>query len=272
MADLVRKATVERGHDPRDFVILAFGGSGPTHCTAYGAEIGAKKIVVPRYASVFSAYGIAQADIKHSLMRSMLVLLPQHEIEANDDALARLNGGFSKLACDVESQPAEALGEGGAAILSYAVDCRFKGQSTQITVPVMRLPLLPDDLRSIVARFKTLYEMSYGAGASSPTSPIELVNLRAEIIVPSGSQLDPTPATAVTTTSVDTAIKGRRAVYWGRSSGWGDTPVYDGERLGFGHEVHGPALVELFKSTAPIYEGQRATVDAYRNLVIESVR
>jgi N-methylhydantoinase A len=70
MADFIRMATVERGFDPRDFTMLAFGGCGPTHCTGYGPDIGVRRLIVPQAATVFSAFGIGQSDIRHSFVHS----------------------------------------------------------------------------------------------------------------------------------------------------------------------------------------------------------
>lgn len=77
MADLIRQASVERGYDPREFVLVAFGGCGPTHCTGYGPDIGMKRIVVPPTAPAFSALGIAQSDLKHFFSRSLFLRMPR---------------------------------------------------------------------------------------------------------------------------------------------------------------------------------------------------
>jgi len=267
MADLVRKATVERGHDPRDFVILAYGGSGPAHCTAYGAEIGAKKIVVPPYASVFSAYGIANADVKHTLVRSAMIGGTRAEL-FSDETVAVLREGFAGLSKEVESYRAP----GGARTLNYSIDIRYKGQTSEITVPTPEAGSLDTDaIRSIVTRFESMYEMSYGLGASSSSSPLELVNLRIEVVARLSTKFNP-KALPLATTSSDRAQRGSRPVHWGRAAGWIDTPIFDFAKLEPGHAVDGPCLIELFRTTVPIYTGQRASIDPYRNLTIENIQ
>lgn len=271
MADLVRKATIERGHDPRDFVLMAYGGSGPAHCTAYGAEIGAKKIIVPAYASVFSAFGIAQADIKHTFSRSLLVRLGQKE-PPSASQIAAMNEAFAALRQNADKHVQS--GNSGAAghAVNFSVDVHFRGQTTEITVPVLEaLPLTAADIRTIVERFRSMYEQSYGYGSSSPTSPVEFITFRAELVSQLSARTDPRPSEAAAGNS-DQARCAQRAVFWGRDTGWSPTQVYDGSRLGTGHRVEGPALIELFRTTVPIHAGQSARVDEYHNLVIESMR
>src|SRR5512141_183423 len=96
MADHIRQASVERGHDPRDFVLVAFGGCGPTHCPGYGPDIGAKSIVVPVTAPVFSALGIAQSDIKHFYSRSLPIRIRGDEPLAEGD-IGGLNEALAEL-------------------------------------------------------------------------------------------------------------------------------------------------------------------------------
>lgn len=267
MADLVRKATVERGHDPSDFVILAYGGSGPAHCAAYGAEIGAKKIVIPPYASVFSAYGIANSDIKHTVVRSAMVRGTRAQL-ASGACLAALNRVLGDLLDEVAggSPPA------GRHTVNVSADIRYKGQTTEIAVPVTEAQPLDDAaVHALLRRFERTYEMNYGSGAASPSSPLEVVNLRAEVVVPVGGHSDPAPLPTSSKRASD-ARKGDRPVYWGSAAGWVDTPVYAFERLETGHVVEGPCVIELFRTSVPVLKGQTASVDPYRNLTIDNPR
>lgn len=270
MADLVRKATIERGHDPRDFVLMAYGGSGPAHCTAYGAEIGARKIIVPAFASIFSAFGIAQADVKQTFSRSRLLRLSQDEAPS-DAKLAAMNDIFATLRQNADTYARSGKHDTAAnQVLSFAIDVHFKGQTTEITVPVLEsLPLGAADVRAIVERFQRMYEQNYGSGSSSPTSSLEFITFRAELTSQLSARFDPRPLQPAAGSS-DQALRRDRRVYWGRHAGWRSTRVYDGERLGTGHRVQGPALVELFRTTVPVYAGQIASIDEYRNVVIEN--
>ncbi|WP_420726322.1 hydantoinase/oxoprolinase family protein, partial [Hwanghaeella sp. LZ110] len=136
MADLIRKVTIEKGHDPGDFVLLAYGGSGPAHCTAYGAEIGAKKIVIPPYASVFSAYGIAQADVQFSVTGSVLQVIAQ-DTEIPDETVQTVNDILTRIADQAQDQIGDDFSISGAdPQLRLSIDIHYIGQMTDIAVPV----------------------------------------------------------------------------------------------------------------------------------------
>lgn len=262
MADLVRKATVERGHDPRDFVILAYGGSGPTHCTGYAAEIGAKKVVIPPFASVLSAYGIAHSDVKHSFVRSLNREIAQGKA-IPPDLIAAVNDAHAELV-----DQAKATDASRHAALNLALDVQFKGQMTEIAVHVDGpFPLDEAGLHALVARFKHLYEQNYGAGASSPASEIMLNALRADLTIPILPKYQPRPSDE-RRASGSPVPRASRRVYWGRDAGWIQTPVFTADDLLPGDEIDGRALIELFKTTVPILAGQRAELDAYRNLIV----
>lgn len=261
MADLVRKATIEKGHDANDFVLLAYGGSGPAHCSAYGAEIGVKTIVVPPYASVFSAYGIAQSDLKHSFARAVLLVV-QQDRTISTEILNRLNAVHAQLA-----KEAARIGGNPGGVLSFAVDMRYQGQISDVRVPILEpWPLTEDGCRDLLSRFGDLYERDYGAGASSPVSRIEFVTMRGDLIKPLAARFNPKSLDLVDT--VLAATRRTRPVYWGKTRGWRDTPVIDFETLLPGQSLRGPAVVQMFSTTVPVGEAQSATVDAYRNLII----
>lgn len=263
MADLVRKATVEKGHDTKDFVLLAYGGSGPAHCAAYGAEIGVKNIVVPPYASVFSAYGIAQSDIKHSFARAALFDVEQDR-PISSEILDRLNAVHAQL-----EQDAAEVGREAGVVLGFAADMRYQGQISEVTIPITESwPLTQSGLRVLLSRFRELYERDYGAGAGSPVSKIEFVTMRADLVKSLNARFSPKALDLVGTPYAST--RATRPVYWGGRRGWTDTPVVDFEALAPGQSLQGPAVVQMFSTTVPIGEAQSASVDAYRNLVISA--
>lgn len=269
MADLIRKVTVEKGHDPRDFVILAYGGSGPAHCTAYGAEIGAKKIVIPPYASVFSAYGIAQADIKFSVAGSVLQTVMQDQ-PIPEETIEAINQTLQNLAEEARARIDERFSdESNPPHLMLSLDTHYAGQMTDIAVPVEApLPLGESAIRDLIGTFRKLYDMNYGAGASSPASPIEFVSARADMLIPLNAKYVP-PRSDPESTDPGAARTGGRRVYWGRNEGWRETDIYAARLMTCGNVVAGPALIELFHSTVPIHRGQSASKDAFGNLIVE---
>jgi len=263
MADLIRQASVERGYDPRDFALVSFGGCGPTHCTGYGPDIGAKKIIVPPTAPVFSALGIAQSDIKHFYSRSLLIRM-RGIAPLADSELDALNGVLSELMTRARQQFAEEGVAADAVILQPSFDMRFRGQVHELTIPV-DAHLLPGSIERARVSFFTLYERTYGSGARSQLSDTEIVTLRVNAITPTIAQIS---AIAVANQSGNVEPVGERRVYWGAAEKWRSTPIYRGEALGPGSAVNGPAVLEFYATTIPLHPGQMARADEHFNLII----
>ena len=264
MADLVRQASVERGHDPRDFVLLAFGGCGPTHCTGYGPDIGIKNIIVPPTAPVFSALGIAQSDLKHFFSRSLLIRLARNEPAPESD-LKSLSETFADL---TERARAQLLSEGIAVQdmrLISSIDMRYRGQVHELVVPIeFKGAVTAQTLDAAQAAFVKQYEKIYGSGSSSELSDIECVSCRVDAVTSPIAKLD-----AMTTAkgAERTDPIGERKVYWRRDR-WQTTPVFRGDLLPADAAVEGPAIIEFYATTIPLHDGQSLRVDEYRNTII----
>ncbi len=263
MADLIRQASVERGHDPRDFVLVSFGGCGPTHCTGYGPDIGAKKIVVPPTAPVFSALGIAQSDIKHFFSRSLLIRM-RGTTPMTEDELASLNEVLRDLTAMAHKQFADEGVSAQSVVLRPSVDMRFRGQVHELTVPVDAHVTL-ESIERTRTSFMTLYEQTYGSGARSQLSDTEIVTVRVDAIAPTIAQIS---RVALGDRKFSSAPIGERRVYWGAGEKWRSTPIYRGEALGPGSLVKGPAMLEFYATTIPLHPGQTAGVDEHLNLII----
>lgn len=266
MADLIRQASVERGHDPRDFVLVAFGGCGPTHCTGYGPDIEAKSIVVPPTAPVFSALGIAQSDVKHFYSRSLLIRLrggapmADGELGGVNECLSDLTArGLRQFA--VEGVPEKAV------VLRPSLDMRYRGQVHELVIPV-DAQLDHAAVERARRNFVSLYERTYGSGSSSQLSDIEIVTVRVDAVTPTLAKINRVVAAASKGGKAEPI--GERRVYWGHAERWRSTPIYRGESLGPDSEVHGPAVLEYYATTIPLHPGQVARVDAHLNLIIKS--
>jgi N-methylhydantoinase A len=263
MADLVRQASVERGHDPRDFVLVAFGGCGPTHCTGYGPDIGAKSIVVPPTAPVFSALGIAQSDIKHFYSRSLLIRLSRTEPLPERD-LRNLGSTIAELIERGRRQLAEEGVDQKAMILRPSIDMRYRGQVNELVIPTE-----PEVTHASIQRtresFILQYERFYGPGSSSQLSDIEMVTVRVDAITPTLAKVNNIAAVPKDRNS---GPIGERRAFWGRHERWQMTPVYRGDSLGPGDMIDGPAILEFYATTIPLHPGQSARADDYLNLII----
>jgi len=264
MADLIRQTSVERGYDPREFVLVAFGGCGPTHCTAYGPDIGAKRIIVPPTAPAFSALGIAQSDLRHFFSRSFLVRIPRkgtmqgEEVKALDEILAALlkNGRKQLLAEGVADKEI---------LLLSSVDMRYRGQIHELVIPLPKVNVLTQDtIRTLCESFTVQYEKLYSPRSSSELSDIECVSVRVDAIAPIPFKYEPVKGERSAQKAVPVEV---RPAFWGRDR-WRKTPVYRGEMLQPGNIVEGPAILEFYATTIPLHPGQKVEVDEYANLII----
>ncbi|MFQ5913388.1 MAG: hydantoinase/oxoprolinase family protein [Nitrospinota bacterium] len=258
MADLVRKVTVERGHDPRDFVLLSYGGSGPTHVGAYGRDLGCPFAVISPYSPVFSAFGIGSADILRTYVQSdpKRMPCPAGEIDTLFAALEeRARKEFQGMGLDSD-----------ALSLLRSVTMKFRRQVHELLVPVPGGKLREENVSAIQERFRHLYEQTYGKGTAYEEAGVEMGTFRLTAV---GHLPKPTPQ-AFPPKGPDPrgALKGERKVYFNASHGFLDTDVYDAERLEPGNEIEGPAVAEGAALSLPIHPGQRVRVDEYKNLLL----
>jgi N-methylhydantoinase A len=262
MADIIRKVTVEKGYDPREFVLFAFGGAGPAHAGVFAAELGVQKVIVPqrKAASTWCAFGAAAADVLHIFEHS--------EILATPVAAARLNANLDAIEKRARAMMA---GEGISAArqrFEFSLDVRHKGQINEVEVllPWKRLPTPYEPrLRKL---FVERYEKLYGRGSALAGAQLEIVvcRLRARAL---------TPRPKLTRTRGGTRAIPRAAVLKPRTIWWqapGKTPVYDGERLLAGNAIKGPAIVETADTTVVVPPGRTLRVDALGNFEMTFAR
>ncbi|TFH51640.1 MAG: hydantoinase/oxoprolinase family protein [Lysobacterales bacterium] len=261
MADLIRKVTIEKGYDPRDFVLFAFGGAGPVHAAVYARELGVKKVIVPQRetASVWCAFGAAAADILH--------VYEQVEIMVSPFESARINAILATLKSRASAQLDADGTETDKQRFRFSVDMRHKGQINEVEVALDSDSL--DDLKldALNVRFVERYERLYGRGASLAGARLELVAVRcrasAETLKPSLKRMQ-----LSSSEPPRGARRAPRPVYWTELAAHEDTPVFDGARLEPGNLLSGPAIVELHTTTVVVRPGQKLKVDAYGNLEV----
>jgi N-methylhydantoinase A len=260
MADLVRKTSLERGHDPRDFVLFAYGGAGPVHVGAYGAEIGSRQVVIPANATVFSAVGAATSDLVRTFQISRRIAAPGD--------LEVVRADFDEL----EAQARASLTASGVppehvTLLRWA-GMRYRRQFSEVRVELDLdgRPLALEDLAALVAGFERSYAERYGEGAGHGQDRVEFVRFAIDAI-----GRTPRPALAADTdrgSDGSHARKGERDVYWVEHADFSATPVYDGARLAPGNVVEGPAVIEHPSTAIVVHPGQRAELDPYANTLL----
>jgi len=254
MVGALREISIQRGHDPRDFTLLPFGGAGPLHAAEIAREMGISRILVPRHPGNLSAIGLLGSDFRYDLVRTFLA-------ELNTVDSTRIRAAFE----DLEQQGKMLLQADGfqdASIrFDLAIDMRYQGQAFALSVPAQAGDA---NAGRLTQAFENLYVRRYGFRRSG--HPVEIVVLRiAAIGQVERHGLAPLAAQCA---RLEDALKERRPVYldgnWHR-----DCPVYDRDRLGADATVRGPAIIEEFGSTTVVLPGWVASVDRWGNLRME---
>jgi N-methylhydantoinase A len=251
MADLIRKSTLERGHDPRDFVMMAYGGAGPGHAASYGADIGMKRIIVPFHATVHSAYGAALSDVRFSLTHSDPMVLP------GDPA------AIEKIYRDMEERGDALLAEADITRAKREfrrwVEARFRRQVHTLRIPV---PARVDALTmgEIAPAFEAEYERLFGPGSALSEAGVELLTFGVDAVgVVAMPKQKAAPAAGAA------APAARRPAWCPRARRMIETPVYDGPKLPPGARLAGPAIIEHPGTTIVVFAGQQAAIDEWLN-------
>src|ERR1700730_15387062 len=255
MEEAIKAISTMRGHDLRDFVLLAFGGAGPLHAGRIARDLGMSGVIVPLHPGVSSAIGLVMADVRHDYMRSRLTGLE-----------ATLPADIDQMLAELSTQAREELGRDrfapGRIRVERALDLRYAGQGYEIAVPCGEQPLEADGPKQLRARFDRLQRSLFGHMA--PDEPVEIVSYRVCGIglVPPVAMPQFEPAGA----PVDSALRERRRIRVGGAEL--DCPVYQRERLDVGSRLAGPAILEQLDCTTLICPGQVARVDDWKNLLV----
>lgn len=257
MVNALRLVTVQRGYDPRDFVLVGFGGAGPVHANRLAAELEIPLTVIPMSPGTISALGLLVTDLKHEFSATLVRSVDRLDPVELETVYRRLEEqGRTALAVD-GARPEEM-------VLLRQADMRYVGQSYELTVAVPSGRLGRAEIARLASDFHREHDRTYGF--RSPDAPVEFVNLRLTAIggitKPRLTELDEDRESAAT------AQKGARRVYFAEGGGYVDCPIYDRYRLKAGTTVRGPAVVEEMDSTAVILPGYRALVDRFGNLLL----
>jgi len=250
-----RVVSIERGRDPRDLTLVAFGGAGPVHGCRLAQALGIPRVVLPAAAGVTAALGLLAAEVRFDVARTWVRRLDA----ADPDAVTRLYGEMAAQATSVVKDAAV----GGALTLARALDARYVGQGYELTVPVPSGPLDGAALARVRAAFDDVYAARYGY--AQPDEPVEVVTWKLAAIGGTPRvDLPKAPAASVTG-----GLKGRRRAYFPETRAYIDAPVYDRYGLAAGMEIAGPAIVEERESTSVLPPGCVARVDEYASLIVE---
>lgn len=259
MADLVRRVTIERGCDPRDFVVFAFGGAGPMHAAAYAPAAGCNSILMPKEASEFSAFGIAGSDV-------MVVEELSNPRTAPFDP-EEFNRFFEQL----DDAATLGLRQNGVPLdrieLKRFVRLRYRGQVHEVEAPIASGKIGQKEIKEMLENFERIYERKYGHGTATSNVTMYAITFRVHGF---GRLIRPELAIQpLGAPDASAAVKTHRDVYYRSTGGFTRTPIYDGELLRPGHCFQGPAIIESVDTTAVIHPGQDVSIDASDNVLVK---
>jgi N-methylhydantoinase A len=257
MANAMRAVSIERGHDPRNFTMFAYGGTLPLFAARICESLDIAHVVLPANGSVFSAFGLLTADFVRRYSTSVEVVLGA---DLATDHINAVREGLTRTARD------ELVATGlrpDESVMSWEAGLRFVGQVWEITVPLPDGVLTAEDLRELAVAFPATYERAYGEGTAWEGSDVLLANLTLRTVV---ARPDPTLASPpVATGGPSLALKHQREVLLPGASTLMVVPVYEGDRFGESLGVDGPAVVDEHDTTLFVPPGWSCERDGYSN-------
>ena len=257
MIAAMRLVSVQRGYDPRNFVLVAFGGAGPVHANALARDLGIPTVLVPPSPGIASAVGMLATDIRHEFVAT-------RRLRLDDLAPATLEALFEDFVAEGEARLARDGVPLDSRRLLRSADLRYHGQSFELPVTVPPGPLTDTDVVRLREEFHAMHERAYGYAA--PDDVVELVNVRlAAIGVTPKPRRPPLPEGGP---SVEVARKGRREIWFAETAGFRSTAVLDRGKLLRSNVITGPAIVEEHDASTLVHPGWIATVDEHANLVL----
>ncbi len=254
MAETMRLLTIDRGLDPREFVLVAFGGAGPLHGGYLAQHLGMTRVVVPIFPGAFSALGALMADTRFDYMKTRITY------SQNID-LSVVQADFA----DLEQRAADDFAREGfesAPVIHRSIDMRYYGQNWELEVPIPSGPISGDTIESARTAFDAEHDRQFGW--SFPESAFELVNFRVVAVAVRRTVEMPEVATG----ALPEPVK-RAPVYFSEIDGHADTAFYRRDDLRAGNEFAGPAIVVEDDATALVPPGWSARVEPHGSIVME---
>jgi N-methylhydantoinase A len=258
MIRAIKAVSSERGRDPREYVLFAFGGNGPLFAAGMARQLEMRKIVIPPTPGLFSAFGLLYTDVEHHYVRT-------YQRQAHHLDLEELNHLWNRMEDEALTQLDSAGFTGAAIRIRRSADLRYRGQSFELTVPVRPGRFDARAVAELEEEFGREHERTYGHRAG-PDEPVELVSLR---VVARGLPERPRLPDRIRLDrdGADASGGQLRRVYFGPEYGWLEAPIL--RRRDLASRRTGPFIVEEYDATCVVPPGLRADLDAYGNIVIE---
>lgn len=258
MARAIRVISVQRGYDPREYTMIAFGGAGPLHAARLARELDISRILVPRNPGILCAMGLLLTDLRADFALTRLRTLDESIMPDMADAFQTLS------ARALEWFEQEGIAPENRRIVR-TVDMRYAGQNYELAVPLPDGPVGPASLKAIASGFLDVHKRLYGFAPDD--EPIQAVTFRVEAagLVPKAAL----PAHPLTGTDAAAALMEYRDVWSPDHQAFQPCPVYDRDRLSAGDRFAGPAIVEQMDATTYIPADTTVRVDAWLNMILE---
>ncbi len=256
MERAIRVVSIQRGFDPRDFALVAFGGAGPMHAWALAENLGIPRVIIPSAPGLHSALGLLTTNLR--IDKSQTILEP---MESPD--LSRLVSVFQQLEQELRERLLEQGASNQSMIIQRLADLRYTGQAYEITLPVPKGGITKNWLTQLATTFHDRHQQQYGF--ASRDAPVTIVNLRVITQEPM-----PVPQLADIPEQVgDPPIRAKREVYFEELEQTIDTPIYERSSLGIGAQIIGPAIIEQLDSTTVIHPKTKASIHRGGNIIME---
>jgi N-methylhydantoinase A len=256
MSAAVRRISIERGHDPRDFVLIVSGGAGPLHASAIARELSIPTVLVPPLPGHFSAWGMLLADIRFDNAQTFIA-----ELEAAE--ISKIEAQFGEMEQAARQRLRDTAPGLDRVEISRFIDVRYIGQEHTVRTPAPSSFAREADKEHLRQTFMDMYTQRYGH--ADPRGRLELVTLRVVLdglvdkpLLESFRPKASSPARPMTIRQT-----------WFDETGWVDCPVYQRNELPAGERFRGPAIVLETGSTTVVLPGDKVTIDDYGNIVID---
>ena len=257
MIRAIKSVSTERGRDPREYALFAFGGSGPIFSAGMARELRMKRIMVPPSPGLFSSFGLLYADVEHHYSRTFRHLLRKIDLgELNRIWDQMVDGALDQLAVDGFSE--------GKRQVRRTASMHYQGQTFELTVPVPDGPIDEKAVAVLEESFSREHERTYGHRAGAD-EPLELVNM--QVVGYGVSERSRVPDRILATKAGEAAPLPPRQVYFGPEAGWQETPIL--RRSDLETPRQGPCIVEEYDATVVIPPDSKAELDAYGNILID---
>lgn len=255
MHGALKLMSVERGLDPADFILTAFGGAGPVHGGDLMRLLSASGLLIPRYPGILCANGLLTTDLKYDFALTKLQRANKYDYNA-------MNLVFEDLEKSAQLRLSEDRVSLDRRVINRAVDLRYAGQGTELTVSFPQGLVTKETTQVAVKKFHDLHKQLYTF--SDDNSPVEIINLRVQAL---GKSDHIGPPLIMKSESIEPKSKSVRRVVIDQT-GYEDVSVFDRESLLNGHEILGPAIIDQLDSTTLILRDQKLKVDKFGNLLI----